>query len=895
MSRFRARWQAEGGYREFLGIALPLILSSASWSLQHFVDRVFLTWHSTEALAAANPGGLTNFVILSLFMGLVQYVNTFVAQYVGARRYQRVGAAVWQGVHLSIICGLLALIPAAFSVELFDFIGHDPGIRKAESDYFSVLCYGIGFHVLSTALSCFFSGRGETWTVLLVNVSANLLNVLLDYVLIFGKWGFPEWGIRGAGWATNAAGLAGAALFLVLFLRKKYRTRFETLSGWRPDPELISRLFRYGGPSGFTFMLDILAFSIFILVAGRIGTIELAATNLAFHVNGLAFMPLFGAGVAVTTMVGQRLGRDQPEAAEYCTWSGFHLSLGYMTAMALAYVLVPELFLKPFRSGSSDRDFADAYQLAIPLLRIVAIYCVFDALYAIFTATLKGAGDTRFVLWASVGLGWGMMVVPVLVGQTYFGFDLFTIWVIVCVYICVAAIVFYWRFRGGKWKRMRVIEEPTLADAAVVDLRLSVFEPGREGSDRDLDELRTQLGAPDEPSLFPPHFLKSTFAKIGGQTVLFSHQGERVAAGFLFPRARTAGRRAYTMRLHTVATELDRTAVSEGAMRAAKRQRAGSDVVLFDPEATQSYAGTVENANAGLVIARPDADDSEQIRRMQREIWSSEEDYLYPADLHSVAFGAGSSLIAKVDGEPAGFLFGFYAFSGPDLPRVWGDAKLRIESQLLGVMPDFRGRSIGGALKAAQAEQARAAGIRVIHWTVDPLQYPNARLNFGQLSATAFTFYRDYYTFRNELNRTPASRLGITWLIDSDRVRQALQLSETADGSRLRGTADLGFPGDDWHSITLDQRLDPGSLAAKLAIEIPSRWTEMQHQDPQLAAAWRAYSDDLFERLLGAEEGGYIITGVGAEAERKYLLAQRSSAELLDRLGENDLETHHED
>ena len=207
MLGLRSRWHADGGYREFLGIAFPLILSSASWSLQHFVDRIFLTWYSTEALAAGNPGGLTNFVILSLFLGVAQYVNTFVAQYVGARRYERVGPAVWQGVHLSIACGLLALIPAAYSVQLFDFIGHDPAIRKAESDYFSVLCYGIGFHVLATALSSFFSGRGETWSIMVVTVAASLLNVLLDYLLIFGKWGFAEGGIRGAGWATNAAGL----------------------------------------------------------------------------------------------------------------------------------------------------------------------------------------------------------------------------------------------------------------------------------------------------------------------------------------------------------------------------------------------------------------------------------------------------------------------------------------------------------------------------------------------------------------------------------------------------------------------------------------------------------------------------------------------------------------
>ncbi len=101
------RWRAEGGYREFLILAFPLVLSTASWSVQHFINRVFLTWHSTEALAAALPSGITNFIFLSFFMGMAQYTNTFVAQYSGASRPERVGPAVWQGMYLALLSGVL--------------------------------------------------------------------------------------------------------------------------------------------------------------------------------------------------------------------------------------------------------------------------------------------------------------------------------------------------------------------------------------------------------------------------------------------------------------------------------------------------------------------------------------------------------------------------------------------------------------------------------------------------------------------------------------------------------------------------------------------------------------------------------------------------------------------
>ena len=159
----RNRWSAPGGYREFLGIALPLILSTAFWSIQHFVNRVFLTWYSTEALAAAMPAGMSSFLILSFFIGVAGYVNTFVAQYVGAHRPERVGPAVWQGLYLAVLAGVTSLVPAALAEPLFDLIGHSPGVRQQEAAYFGVLCYGIGPSVVGTAVSCFYSGRGRTW------------------------------------------------------------------------------------------------------------------------------------------------------------------------------------------------------------------------------------------------------------------------------------------------------------------------------------------------------------------------------------------------------------------------------------------------------------------------------------------------------------------------------------------------------------------------------------------------------------------------------------------------------------------------------------------------------------------------------------------------------------
>jgi MATE family multidrug resistance protein len=156
ISYIRQRWQDEGGYRNVLSVAFPLILSTASWSVQHFIDRVFLTWYSQETVAAAMPAGILNFAILSLFMGTAGYVNTFVAQYHGAKRNRRIGPVIWQGLYVAAIGGAFLLLLYPFADPIFRLIGHHESIRIHESVYFKTLCLG-GFPVIAESCGSIFS------------------------------------------------------------------------------------------------------------------------------------------------------------------------------------------------------------------------------------------------------------------------------------------------------------------------------------------------------------------------------------------------------------------------------------------------------------------------------------------------------------------------------------------------------------------------------------------------------------------------------------------------------------------------------------------------------------------------------------------------------------------
>ena len=461
--RLKNRWHEDGGYGEVLRLAFPLIISTGSWSVQHFVDRMFLTWYSPEAIAAAMPAGMVSFTVTCIFIGTASYVGTFVAQYYGAGRHDRCGPSLWQGIYVAVCGGMLQMILIPLAGPIFQLIGHAPEIQECERIYFVILCYGAMPAITASAVAAFYSGLGKTWPVMWVNVAVTVVNLTLDWFLIFGHGGFPEMGIAGAGIATTAAFFFSVAVYLVLIFRPAYARRYNTVGGWRPDGELLRRLIRYGFPSGIHFFIEIATFTAFIILIGKLGTEALAASNIAFNINTLAFMPMIGIGIAVSVLVGQRLGGDNPKLAERSTYSAFHLTFLYMTVIALFYVAWPDLFIQPFAARSDPVRFASIREMTIVLLRFVAVYSLFDALNIIFASAIKGAGDTRFVMIMELILSMAIMVVPSYLAIIHFSLGIYGGWICATMYIAALGMAFYGRFRGGRWKEMRVIEERVIS------------------------------------------------------------------------------------------------------------------------------------------------------------------------------------------------------------------------------------------------------------------------------------------------------------------------------------------------------------------------------------------------------------------------------------------------
>jgi MATE family multidrug resistance protein len=459
------RWSKPNGYRQVLAISLPLVASMGSITLMQFTDRMFLANYSVDAIAAALPAGIASFTAISFFMGVASYTNAFVAQYTGAGALTRVGAALWQGIYFSLLAA--ALIASLFFVSgpLFELIGHSSNIQALEVTYFNILTLGAGLPVLGSALACFYTGRGLTWTVMMVHMAGAAVNIPLDYCLINGVGPFPELGIVGAGIATVTASAIIVGTLCLLIFSGSNRSRFGTWKSRAFDRGLFGRLMRYGMPSGTQFFLEVFGITFFIQMLGRLGDLELAASNIVLSIETLSFLPMVGFHIGNATLVGQAIGGGRPQQGVDATTSTLHITMAYMTLVAAVFVFTPEPLLHLFKVDHHNASqYAEIMGLGVILLRFVAVFCIFDALNLVFSGAMKGAGDTRFIMWTIAALSLGVMIAPVYIAVEIVGAGLYTAWTLATVYICALGVAFMLRYRQGRWMKMRVIEtQPMMA------------------------------------------------------------------------------------------------------------------------------------------------------------------------------------------------------------------------------------------------------------------------------------------------------------------------------------------------------------------------------------------------------------------------------------------------
>ena len=470
-------WRRPAGGREVFTVALPLVVSSLSWTVMTFVDRMFLRWESGDAMAAAFSAGTVWFAVLCFPLGVCTYASTFVSQYHGAGQPRKIGPITWQAVWIALGFTPLLAIAVPLAPEFFALVGHgetsstSSTITDQEISYFRILCYGGPAMLIAQALSGFYSGRGKTSVVMVVDATFAVVNLGLDYLWIFGHGGFPAMGIEGAAWATVVSLWLKAMVYGGLILQRKYQQEFATGAGMAIDLKLFRRLLRFGGSSGFQMLLDVAGYTTFILLVGRLGNLQNEATAMAFNISSLAFMPVWGISLATSILVGQHLGENRDDLAARATWTTLIMAMGYMAVISVLYVATPDLFLYGFFAGGSSHETPDAgatsiaiYEMSVNLLKFVAAYNLLDAMLMVFAGAIKGAGDMRFVLHTSIVMAALLATLSYLAVEVW-ELNVYGCWTVVTLWIWALGAVFMVRFLQGRWRTMRVIEtNPEMPD-----------------------------------------------------------------------------------------------------------------------------------------------------------------------------------------------------------------------------------------------------------------------------------------------------------------------------------------------------------------------------------------------------------------------------------------------
>ena len=441
-------------YLEILRLVWPLALGMVNNAVMQFVDGVFLARESLESLEASLPASMLSILVMGFFQSVAAYSGTFVAQYHGAGDSRGIAMSYRAGLVITLVAGILAIAVIPLGLLVAPFMSENPAVVARASSYYAIVSVGAIALCGQMAASSYFTGRGRTRLVFWVNIIGNAVNIALDPVLIFGLCGCPRLGMAGAAYATVAAMFVQWGVLAWCAERDLCRLQGGGAADAPRLWPLVGKVLRYGVPSGAYSALNILSFTIFVFVTGRIGDQEFAVSNACFKVNYFLFAPMEGFSICAATLVGQAQGRGDSAAAHRDAMRTLFLGLSLvavLSALALA-------FCRPILSlfASPGVQLPAFYSLGFRLFLLMAAWQMFDAADIIVSGALKGAGDTHFVMWWMTFCAFGLWL-PLVCAVARWHNTMTALWGTMVVYVVVICAGTLARWYNGGWKRIKLV------------------------------------------------------------------------------------------------------------------------------------------------------------------------------------------------------------------------------------------------------------------------------------------------------------------------------------------------------------------------------------------------------------------------------------------------------
>ena len=441
-------------YLEILRLVWPLALGMVNNAVMQFVDGVFLARESLESLEASLPASMLAILVMGFFQSVVAYSGTFVAQYHGAGDSHGIRMSYRAGLVITLAAGILAIAVIPLGLWAAPFMSENPAVVSRASSYYAIVSVGAIALCGQMAASSYFTGRGKTRLVFWVNVLGNAVNIALDPILIFGFCGCPRLGMAGAAYATVAAMFVQWGV-LAWCAERDLRSLHGSDAADEPRLwPLVGKVLRYGVPSGAYSALNILSFTIFVFVTGRIGDQEFAVSNACFKVNYFLFAPMEGFSICAATLVGQAQGRGDSAAAHRDAMRTLFLGLSLVAVLSALAVV----FYRPILSlfASPGVQLSTFYALGFWLFVLMAAWQIFDATDVIVSGALKGAGDTHFVMWWMTFCAFGLWLPLVWLVAKWHN-TMTALWGTMVVYVVVICAGTLVRWYNGGWKRIKLV------------------------------------------------------------------------------------------------------------------------------------------------------------------------------------------------------------------------------------------------------------------------------------------------------------------------------------------------------------------------------------------------------------------------------------------------------